>query len=174
MYRDTFVADKEINFIGMLLSLKNKAYPFMIANNVSGIIEQTSQVQHHIQQPMPMHDKQNIPENVVTQFPMPSIIAEQPIKHKIETTIPAKFPKQPKTRLPKLPASSKKVAGPLPQTQLTQIKQPPKNPALQSLNKLLKGRDNDVVQTTKTSEVSSNRTSDFNDVVDSIYNSLSD
>jgi replication factor C small subunit len=157
-YRDTFSADKELNFVGFLLALKHKAIPYMIYNNVKQIVSkpnsefsqptnQNIQVQKQPTIPQP---KPNLPE------PKPEVNKQSQTQNVVQGEFPQPIPKpaQPKP-LPSLPTPKKKPT--LPNIGNMNKPKPKPNQNIQQLNSILKG---------------SKPTNDFNSTVDELYNQI--
>ena len=144
MYRDTFVADKEINFVGMMLSIRNRAYPFIIANNIENIIEGDRGIES---------DKVRISQYPSKQQLTPT--QQPPSFHSTQPNLPT--PKS-KPKLPKLPTLYNPQPTNTPPNTQSQL-QPS---SLHNLNKLLKS--------TRAKLKDSENTTDFTNAINDIYN----
>jgi len=147
MYRDAFVADKELNFTGMILSLINNAYPFILKTGIEQVVGSSKPistkpitttksnqqvVEKKIQTEMDTNPKPPMPDN---QLPLPN-------------NIPLPKPPIPKKRpiSPKLPK--------------------PKNPLINDINNILKSKASNNILTEKNS--------DFETEIDRLYDELNE
>ena len=188
-YRDSFAADKELNFVGFLLALKNRAIPYVIYDDVKRVVESKPTYKQNTQpinKPQVSNNQQpaiqpsvNIEQQTLIQSQTPTSQQPMPQQQTEQGTL-SNFPMPNQTstpKLPKLPSNKGKVGLPKigssnQQSNITskQISQPnvnskPSNPKLSKLNQLLKKK------VTPSIDQQSN-TTDFDKAVDDIYGEL--